>query len=501
MVAQSEKPNVLFVPAHPSSMPDMFCVAQGIAHIANSVFWFGSASAGEYSWRDSVEEQGYTVIHIPDPPDRIEMKNGHSGLVGTEPIVPQSSRLKRIIKHQLPAASQLYWTWKRYRPLGRVQKLHSQIKIFDKVIEQFNPSAILLKLDVGTSRILAARARRFKIPILIVPSASSRFTSSTFLLSLGIQSTGGAHRFACSGRDAPLLNRAVAALHPEITYHHDAQVYINSNPMEIIIEKVFGVYPNNPWHLGGSKSSFLALGGAADWERYRSYGVDESRLVLTGQVVHDELHQALQQARERPRGTLPLVLYGASPFPEHGYLSWQEHLETMRQILSILKQTPCTLRLCLHPNHDPSRYLELAREMNIAVEQRPLLRVLPEADVYLTWFSSTIPWAVILGVPVINLDIYDKVNLRSMVAQDFIDYSTIGGVVNVKTLQEMAKALGRVLNDEQYRQQLDASRKRYVRENALLDGRCGERLVSVVLDMIEGRRPRLAGMKIAVAQE
>ncbi|MDL1894807.1 hypothetical protein FBQ82_00905 [Anaerolineae bacterium CFX7] len=378
--------------------------------------------------------------------------------------------------------------------MRRVQEVKRNIAAVDALLEQVEPRAILMQSDIGrVTKVLAAGAGMRGIPMLLVPAVASMITSRDILNGVTIESADSGNRFRCKSARAPLLNRIIAYLWPKVTFEHNGEKYLNTNAMQIIIEKMLRVYPDSPWHLGGAKGSYIAVGSATDWKRYLGYGIEQDRLILTGQVVHDRIFQARQGKKEKRSSRSPLILYGASPLPESNHISWELHRRIMKSVIDHLRAVPCDLRFCLHPHFDPGPYLEFAREVGITVEPRPLIKVLPDADAYLTWYSSTMPWAVMLDIPVINLDIYDMIDLKFTATSDSIDYTSIGGVMNIKTLGEMVSVLKQALYDELFRKDLARRREEYVRENAILDGKAGERLVSVVEDMIAGRNPQLAG--------
>jgi len=59
----------------------------------------------------------------------------------------------------------------------------------------------------------------------------------------------------------------------------------------------------------------------------------------------------------------------------------------------------------LHPNMPPAQ-VELMRGHGIDVSDEWVIRLIPQADIYFTTFSSTIRWAIACGKPVINYNAY-----------------------------------------------------------------------------------------------
>jgi len=471
LVNTFEKPVVLFLPDHPACVPEMIYIAERISNSYTPVFWLVSKRVF-----DSIENSGYAAIYIPGLLD-----SPHS-VSGETPVLVQTQSAER---EKAKPRNSYAWFFHRFRRwktrLASPIELRNTIGIVDKIIDVLKPKSALLQSDIDGFSIVSARLSNNKIPILLTPSVVSMASKSARILY-----REGKRQLRCSGNDSPLFNRFVASIWPNVVAGRSGKEILRHPAYRIFVEKLFGVYPDNPWHLGGGSSDYLALGRLSDRERYISYGVSPEKLILTGQLADDLLFKAMNATKGKAQNDPPLILYGISPLPEHNHITWGEHLKSITIILTQLKQMRYTLRLCLHPAHPKEKYLELAEKMNVMVETSPLLEVISMYDIYLTCHSSTIPWAIISQIPVINLDIYDRLKYiaQEVVVNDYIDYSRLGGVINIQSIEDIVPAIKRALDDQVFREQLKQSAEKYVRENVLFDGRAGERLYCAVVDMM-----------------
>jgi hypothetical protein len=62
------------------------------------------------------------------------------------------------------------------------------------------------------------------------------------------------------------------------------------------------------------------------------------------------------------------------------------------------------LLLSLHPRSRPEDYREAAERAGAVISDRPLLEILPAADLFVATHSSTVRWAILLGIPTLVLD-------------------------------------------------------------------------------------------------
>jgi hypothetical protein len=165
---------------------------------------------------------------------------------------------------------------------------------------------------------------------------------------------------------------------------------------------IAGMAGTRPWAVGGGALVRACVQGAADQaDAVRLTGLSE-RFVVTGQPSWDRLYKALKQPRsatERPR-----VVCAWPQWAEHGQLPWPMHMERLGRLAAILGASGAEVILCLHPKAQRSPYSGLAQRQGLIISDRPLSEELPQADLFVASWSSTLRWAAMLGVAAVNLD-------------------------------------------------------------------------------------------------
>lgn len=112
---------------------------------------------------------------------------------------------------------------------------------------------------------------------------------------------------------------------------------------------------------------------------YRSEGLPEDKLALTGTPYGD-------------------FVVARSEFPSY--------LEMSRAVLRGLADIPATrVTVSLHPAVAAEDRESIAT-FGVTISDDYVLRLIPANDVYVSYFSSTIRWAIASGKPVLNYDAY-----------------------------------------------------------------------------------------------
>jgi hypothetical protein len=89
---------------------------------------------------------------------------------------------------------------------------------------------------------------------------------------------------------------------------------------------------------------------------------------------------------------------------EHLQLPWPEHMAKIQSLFEILQASQCEVSLSLHPKASREAYETLAAQYGLQVAQHSLSTILPEADIFVASWSSTLRWSAMLGIASVNLD-------------------------------------------------------------------------------------------------
>lgn len=104
-----------------------------------------------------------------------------------------------------------------------------------------------------------------------------------------------------------------------------------------------------------------------------------------------------------------------------------------------------------------------------------VIRLIPRHDVFVTYFSSTIRWAIAAGKPVINYDAY-KLGLDI--------YDGAGGFINVESFDAFKSKLSQLANDVGEFNRMAAAQCRAAPRWGLMDGKCSDRIASVIAGLV-----------------
>ena len=95
----------------------------------------------------------------------------------------------------------------------------------------------------------------------------------------------------------------------------------------------------------------------------------------------------------------------------------------LESVLPFLHGRGTPVILSLHPKSKEEDYRDLAARFGMPITREPLMDVLAGADVFVGGaYSSTIRWAIALGLPTVNLDFWD---LKESTYAAHPDYPTV----------------------------------------------------------------------------
>jgi len=218
--------------------------------------------------------------------------------------------------------------------------------------------------------------------------------------------------------------------------------------------------------------------------KYGSYSAD--KIIVTGQPKYDILAHVTKiynkkkicdQLKISP--DKKIIVFASQPHPEHV----NEFL--FRSLFKAVKEIPNTqLVIKLHPNeYDKSLHERIAREVNIDVvitKDVNLFELLNACDILMTISSTVALEAMILGKPVIIVDLKTKPDETSFVKSD--------AAIGVHESEDIKPAIVKVLNDKKIRKKLESNMKGFVYDHAYkIDGSASKRIVKLINRMIKNK--------------
>ncbi len=378
--------------------------------------------------------------------------------------------LPRAVKRTLPFAL--------FEMVNMSRHLNTALNQAQKLFDQYDPVAVLLTgdrnlgIEAGVIRVAREKDRR-RIVVTFAHSGRDDVALS--------RKEDPIYRM--DARSQGILKRWIQRRYPDQIYQSQHGALLFFTPVTTIMLGRMNMLPPNPWTIGGGYSDAVTLIGEEDRERYIDMGVAAEKLVVTGQPSLDPLYRAACQVAALRESLIKkygldsakkLLVCGVPQLAEHGIVDWATHWQEIRFLVAALAQTGSNVLLSLHPKSQPEQYRFLEGEYGVKLLQGPLGEILPVADVFTATFSSTVRWAVLLGIPTLVFDFYGF---------NFDIYDHLKGVVKVTDKALLGSTLCRMLDDQAYYEQLRHDQLQAAQHIALFDGQANRHII----DLIAGR--------------
>jgi UDP-N-acetylglucosamine 2-epimerase len=220
--------------------------------------------------------------------------------------------------------------------------------------------------------------------------------------------------------------------------------------------------------------------GEEDRMEHVNRGMPREKIMITGLPSHDQLYRARRQSSEL-RASLTSQ-YNLDParkmvvcaLPYHAkqhHPRWESYWGEVEFLVATLAGTGANVLLSLHPKTEPKSCLGLESKFGVHVLRQPMNEILPVADLLVASFSSTVRWAVLMGIPVLVFDFY---------RQRFNTYQNFEGVITVMEKADLPPQLHRLLDDEDYYRKICQGQMKAAARMANFDGESTQRIVKLL---------------------
>ncbi|MBE0580196.1 hypothetical protein [Devosia sp.] len=361
------------------------------------------------------------------------------------------------------------------------QVLQRRIHIHEatQLIERARPHVIVVMEDnaEGLTGVMTFAARRAGIPFVVLPDyIPNPIEPATYYWD------SRAHQVRT------VLDWLVATAYPKWAYTHSGRRMIRLPSPTILAYHLLGCDPPAPWILNSGYANAIGLDSTAMWTHYHSLGFREDKLRIIGTAQDDRLHARFSQRAELRAALMrdlglpadrPVLLcafppdqYASSDTGSFEYRSYADLVAAwFAELAAISDRANVIVRP--HPRTEPG-FLEQACPPGVRVIWTPTEDLIPICDLYVASVSTTIRWALGLGLPVLNYDCY---------RYSYGDFSAAKGVRECtdrsafsRNLQDLAhdttELAARSLSDRHAWGQVDgqfASRLRHLLEEASED--------------------------------
>lgn len=365
-----------------------------------------------------------------------------------------------------------------------VRILGARIAAAQKLLEELSPAVVLVSEDgiSGPAAIIAA-ARSLALPVADLPYGYGTQQDLDIALE---------EKRACNEliRAEGWLGLLLALLVPAWIKKGRFAGAIIFPATYIAAREALGMTLRNGWIVHGGYADRLMVESQQMMDLYRSEGLPEEKLALTGSPYCDTMFATLKKdprasaAFRRPlpieQGKLRILVswptsYHASRSAHNEFPSYEE---MSREVLGWLNALPnCQLTVSLHPAVQGEMRAGIER-MGLDISNEYVIGLIPKHDIYISYFSSTQRWAIACGKPVVNYDAY-RVELDM--------YAKAPGFFNATTFDEFKRDLAHLTSsvaafEENAKKQISVAE-----QWGLLDGECMPRILAE-LDRMSRRR-------------
>lgn len=439
-------------------------------------------------------QQGRRVAFVYDrEPDALfELIQADADKLGTTAasldaaIAPGPHEAPWSFFNRAPARAKLFNALREKNSGGRMQAfseiIFGRLAAAETLLKGIDPAVIVVSEDgvAGPLAIIAA-AQRKRIPVAVLPYGYG--TQQDFDIALDAKAARGEVEQLTGPEGDAIRQHAPEWI--KRGNHAGALLF----PAEYIVAfESAGIYLRDAWVVHGGTADRLCVESPQMMALYRSEGLPADKLVLTGSPYGDCMLDALatddaaRQAFRQPRKidanqTSILVSWPPSYHADRaGHSEFASYLEMTRAVLTGLGSLPNTrVTVSLHPavSADVRAAIEA---MGVAISDRYVLELIPLHDVYVSYYSSTIRWAVASGKPVLNYDAYK-------LGHDV--YDAAPGVVTMSRVDDLLVKAGELAASDAAFAALAAEQVRVATDWGWLDGPAQPRILAL-LDGIAG---------------
>jgi hypothetical protein len=322
------------------------------------------------------------------------------------------------------------------------ETLSSRLAAAIALLRDVNPAAVVVSEDgISAPLPILSAARHLGLRVIDVPYGYGVRRD----LELDLDNKATRHAVVKTHGVCGLLIRLLAPQWIKRGLHAGAVMF--PSPFILAAESL-GITLRDAWIIHGGYADRVCVESEQMRRVYIEEGIPAGKLALTGSPYCDvmvraldanaEARAALRQARRiLPGKTRVLVSWPPSYHGDRAAFSeFPSYREMSLAILGWLASQPaCEVTVSLHPATLADDRQALI-DVGVQLTDRYVIELIPQHDVFVTYFSSTIRWAVAAGKPAINIDLY-KLGLTV--------YDAAPGVLKVSTAADFKRELTRLI--------------------------------------------------------
>jgi hypothetical protein len=277
-----------------------------------------------------------------------------------------------------------------------------------------------------------------------------------------------------------ILNKWIKDKFPNQFYVFEKHCLLFYNPYEIIAWSILNMLPKKPWVVGANYCDFTCVEDYYIKKLRIESGVQDYKLKVISHVDTDLIWQSklaginMLSSKGHINSDMKYIVYSVPQLFQEGYMSdWNEFIEHLKLIVSLLCKTNQNVLLVLHPKMNIKDYKILETLFNCKIYAGPTAQVVAMADFYISAGSSTNYWALLSGAIVIDTNkFYEN-------SPNYYDY--LDSVFEVNNTLSLTKTLYRLINDSEYyssiQQKVFSDQKKWL---PVFDGKAGNKIVALI---------------------
>jgi len=438
-----KKEVVLFVPFGVYAFDQQLATALYLASQSEFRPHFLLISKEDHTFVDQLESVGISYDTL-QPLQRVSGKPGNSSSYDSRQTLTQRIRslLKWIhrITRQLPGISLLrlfFLCWRLW---------HGK-RVAKKLVQHLNPRcAVVSQERLHPFFPILKPLRELRVPIILMlaaessPDGAARSRRENYLLKAGLNKSSASLEnspyppFVSGG--IAVLNRMVQRWLPSQVYDSRWGKLLFYPAVQIFLMRIMGMLPQNPWYQGTTFADYIMISGIDEAAMYAEAGVNSANLLYLGSHELDLLYEGWLGRTELRYKLIDdyqldhsksILIVAFPQLWEQGMTSEEVQWQSFSDILGELSHQDLNVLISLHPGSDRSQYIWIEEKYRVKICREPLKDILAIADIFVASYSSTIRWAIGLGIPVINLDLWQL---------DMTQYRNLTGYQTVTTILE-----------------------------------------------------------------
>lgn len=325
------------------------------------------------------------------------------------PNINHLDKLKKYLRHIYI----FYWFFEL--------KIYTRIEFVKKLIlESFNiskPDLILSYSDRNNDYIESSilySAKKLKIPI-VIPFVAQFDKDAALNYRLN---KANSDRHQLNPFWPPSFYKLYSFFNLKKTLYKN---YFFQTPYVMNAHKRSQTLSKNPWWVGNGLNDFVLVENDFNKKKYIENGVEEKKIRILGHSIYSDVYDSyLNKATVKKQiykkyfldEDKEVILFSLPQYFEQGYLSWNEHNDTIKRIINFIKKTDKNFLVSLHPRQEIKNYNYLNENLNLKIIDESLSAILSGVDIFVASDSSTLNWSVLCGIKTINFYRF-KPNLHS----------------------------------------------------------------------------------------